>query len=211
MTQRHRGEDLAGGAAANGGVVLELKAACEEFRVFANQPAKAKARQAVTFAHGTEADCALVDFACRGKTIRGVVLEFAVDFVAKNEDAAATGEFHDMLEDIGRHQESGRVMGRVDVDDFRVGLNHFLQGGEIMDPAVLITPGPFADLRSGAPRNFEGALVARNLHNDVIAGSDKRVIENKDAFLGGGHGENVFRLDSPVDPRDSLPQSWHSR
>src|SRR5690349_17102304 len=198
MTQGQRGEEFTRSAAADRGVVLEFEAALQNFRIPASQPTKPQARQTVSFAHGTEADRAFVDLAGGGEAICWVVLEFAIHFVAKNDDSAAGGKLPDLLKGTRRHQKPRRIVGRVDVNDSRVGLDEFFESSQIVRPTVFITAPPLADLRPGAACQFERAFVARRLHDDVITGPGKRVIENKNAFLGSRCNEDMLRLDSPI-------------
>ncbi len=44
----------------------------------------------------------------------------------------------------------------------------------------------------------------------MIVWRKQRVIQNKDAFLGRGRDEDVFRFDSPIHSRDDFPQRGRS-
>src|SRR2546430_17316104 len=89
------------------------------------------------------------------RSIRGVVLEFAVNLVTKKDDATAGRKAPHLLEHACRHHQPGGIVRRVDVDDFRVGLDEFLESSEIMGPAILLRAGPLADSRSGTARDFK--------------------------------------------------------
>src|SRR5207253_1809041 len=159
----------AGSAGANRGVVLEFETAPQDVRVFGNEPAEPKTGQAVGFAHGTQADGAFVDFASGRKTIRGVVLEFAVNLVTKKDDATAGRKAPHLLDDAGRHHQPGGIVRRVDVDDFRVGLDEFLESSEIMGPAILLRAGPLADSRSGTARESASGPARRRMAGPMIS------------------------------------------
>ena len=80
-----------------------------------------------------------------------------------------------------------------------------------MCPPVFVTASPFADLRPGAARQFEGALVARRLDDDVITSPGERVIKNEDAFFGCGHDEYIAGLNSLIHSRDDFPKLRRAR
>src|SRR6266568_3859484 len=80
-----------------------------------------------------------------------------------------------------------------------------------MHPAIFVTAAPFADLRPGAARQFEGALVAWRLDDDVIRRPSERVIENEDTFLGCGRYQDILGIDSPIHLRNDFPQRRRPR
>src|SRR6267143_4207761 len=98
MAQSQCGEKFARGAAADRCVVLEFQAALNDFWITAGEPSKTQPREAVSLAHGAEADGVLVRFAGSRKARGGVVLELAINFVRKNDDPAAGRERNDLLE-----------------------------------------------------------------------------------------------------------------
>jgi len=104
MADSEIGEEFAGGAAADGGVVLELGAELKNFLVAGGQPTEAKTGESVGFTHGAEAYGAFVELAAGGQARGRIVFQFAIDFVTKNVNAVARGEFHDAAEDRKRHE-----------------------------------------------------------------------------------------------------------
>ena len=92
VTKGEVGEELAGSAAADGGVVLEIGARLENFGIAGSEPAEAQAGKAIGFADGAETDSAVIEIAGGGQACRGIVLELAVNFVGENVDAAIGSE-----------------------------------------------------------------------------------------------------------------------
>src|SRR5882724_11812384 len=92
MAESQGGEKLARDAAADGGVVLEFQAAPDDFRIAAGEPSETQSGEAVRLAHGAEADAMFISFAGSGQARGGVVFEFAVDLIVKEDDVAAGGE-----------------------------------------------------------------------------------------------------------------------
>ena len=170
MADGEIGEVFAGGAAADGGVVLQLGAELKNCGVTRDQPAEAKAGEAVGFAHGAEADGALVEFATSGQASGRIVFQLAVDFITKNINAIAIGELHDAAQDRKRNEQAGGIVRGVDVDGASVRLDERFQCGKIVSPAVFGFAAPFAERGSGAFDESESAFVAGRFDDGMIAG-----------------------------------------
>ena len=130
------GQEFAGSTGADGGVVLEGVDFLKDGSIAASEPAEAKAGEAVGLADGAETQGALVEVASGGKAGGGIVLKLAVNLVGEDVDAMASGEFQDAAENVRRHEQSGGIVGRVDVHGTRVGADERFEGGEIVGPGV---------------------------------------------------------------------------
>ena len=186
------GKELAGSAGADGGVVLEGDDLLKDGSVAASEPAEAKPGKAVGLADGAEAEGALIEIASGGKASGGIVLELAVDLVGEDVDAMASGELQDAAENVGRHEQAGRIVGRVDVNGARVGTDERFEGGEIVGPGVGGVAAPFGNSGAGAFGYGESAFVAGRFHDGVILGREQGVIEDEDGFLGGGKNDELI-------------------
>ena len=187
------GEEFAGSAGADGGVVLEGDDLLKDGGVAASEPAEAQPGKAVGLADGAEAQGALIEIASGGKPSGGVVLEFAVDLVGEDINAMASGEFQDAAENAGRHEQSGGIMRRVDVNGARVRTDERFEDGEIVGPGVCGVAAPFGNSGTGAFRDGEGTFVAGRFDNGVILGREQGVIKDEDGFFGGGKNDELVR------------------
>lgn len=75
-----------------------------------------------------------------------------------------------------------------------------------MRPCIFRLAAPATDFRASASGNAERTFVARSLHDDVIPGTDHRMIEDEDSFFGRGNDENVFGLNLLVHAGDGFPK-----
>ena len=123
MTEGKVGEEFAGGTTADGGVVLQVGALLEDLFVAGSEPSEAQAGEAVGFAHGAEANGALVKIAAGGKTGGGIVFELAVDFIYEKINALAGGKLDKALKNGKRHEQSGGIVRGVDINGAGIGLN----------------------------------------------------------------------------------------
>src|SRR6266851_3747816 len=80
-----------------------------------------------------------------------------------------------------------------------------------MRPAVFEAAAPLAYVCAGASRHFQSAFVARRFNDDMIAGTSKRVIKDKDAFFGCGHDKDIVGLHSAINSGDDFTQCGRSR
>ena len=144
------GEEFAGGAGADGGVVLEGDDLLEDGSVAASEPAEAKPGEAVSLADRAKAESALIKIASGGKAGGGIVFELAVDLVGEDINAMASGELQDAAENVRGHEQSCRVVRRVDVNGARVGANERFECGEIVGPGVCGVAVPFGNSGAGA-------------------------------------------------------------
>jgi len=104
-------EEFAGGASADGGVVLERDDPLKDGSVAAGEPAEAKSGEAISFADGAEAEGAFIDIARSGEAGGRVVLEFAINLVGEDIDAVASGKFQDAAENFRRHEQARGIVG----------------------------------------------------------------------------------------------------
>src|SRR6516165_7827085 len=155
MAKGQRREELARSAGADRCVVLERDDLLKEGGVARCEPCEAESRQAVGFADGAETEGAVVAVASGRETRGRVVLEFAVNLVGENVDAAAGGEFEHGVEDGPWHQEAGRIVRRVDVYGSSAWADQGFEGIQIVSPAGRGLATPFTDRRTGARGNGE--------------------------------------------------------
>ena len=184
-------EEFTGSAGADGGVVLEGDDLLKDGGVAASEPAEAEPGKAVGLADGAEAQGALIEIASGGKPSNGVVLEFAVDFVGEDVNTMAGGKFKDAAENVGRHEQSGGIMRRVDVNGARVWADERFEDGEIVGPGVCGVAAPFGNSGAGAFGDGEGTFVAGRFDNGVILGREQGVIKDEDGFFGGGKDDEL--------------------
>lgn len=193
MAEGKSGEEFTGSAGADGGVVLEGDDFLEDCGVTAGQPAEAQAGKSVGFADGAEAERAVVEVASGRKTRGGIVLEFAVDLVGEHVEVMASGEIQNGAENLRWHEQSGRVVGRVDVDGAGVRADEGFERGEIVRPGVAGAAAPFADSGASAFGEGERTFVTGRFDDDVIVGREQRMIEEEDGLLRGGSHDKLVR------------------
>ncbi len=199
MAKGEGGEEFAGSAGADGGVVLEGDELLEKRGIVTGEPGKAEPGEAVGFADGAEADGAAVEVAGGGKAVGGIVFKFAIDLVGKNANVVASGKIENASEDFRAHEKAGRIMRGVDVDGAGVGADQRFESGKIMGPIVFGFAAPFTDGGSGAFGKGERAFVARRFDDGVVRGREERVIEEEDGFFGGGDDDELGRGDGFID------------
>lgn len=187
-------KEFAGGAGADGGVVLEGDDFLKDGGVAAGKPAKTKAREAISLANGRKAEGTFVEIASGGKTSGGIVLEFAVDLVGENVDTLTGCEFQDTVENFRRHEQPGGIVWGINVDGAGARANERFEGGEIVGPSVCRTTGPFGNRGAGAFGNGESAFVAGRFNNGVILRSEQGVIEDEDGFFGGRKNNELIGM-----------------
>lgn len=171
----------------------------QEGRVVRGEPGEAEAGQAIGFADGAETDGAVVEITGGGKTVSGVVFEFAIDLVGEDVEVVAGGEFENVAEDFGAHKEASGIVGRVDIESPGVGTDEQFESGEIVGPIVFGLAAPLADGGTGGFGERESAFVAGRFDDGVIGGREKRVIEEEDGFFGGRDDDEIAGLDGGVD------------
>src|SRR5208282_4940115 len=198
VAQGDGGEEFAGSAGADGGVVLEGDDLPKDGSVAAGEPAEAQPGEAIGLANGAEAEGALIEITGGGKARGGIVLELAIHLVGEDVNAVASGEFQDATENVRRHEQSGGIMGRVDVNGARVRTEERFQGREIVGPGVPGVAAPFGDSGAGAFGYGESTLVAGRFDNGVILGCEQSVIEDEDGFFGGGKHDELIGRDLRV-------------
>ena len=192
------GEEFAGGAGADSGVVLEGDDFLKDGSVAASEPAEAEPGEAVGLADGAEAEGALIEITSGGKPGGGIVLELAVDLVGEDVNAMASGEIQDAAENVRRHEQSGRIMRRVDVNSARGRADKRFEGGEIVGPGVCGVAAPFGYSGACAFGDGESTFVAGRFDNGVVLGREQSVIEDEDGFFGGGKHDELIGRDLRV-------------
>jgi len=192
------GEEFTGSASADGGVVLERDDLPEDGSVAASEPAEAQPGEAVSLADGAEAEGALIEIAGGGKPSGRIMFELAVDLVGEDVNAMASGEFKDAAENVGRHEQSGGIVRRVNVNGARVRTDEKFEGGEIVGPGVGGIAAPFGNSGARAFGDGESTFVAGSFHDGMILGREQGVIEDEDGFFGGGKHDELMGRDLRV-------------
>ena len=202
VAQRERAQELARRRAADGGVVLQLEHAAQQLTVARREPSEAQAGQAVGLRHGAERHGG-GELVARGRQAGGgVVLELAVDLVAEQHQVRAAGELEHRAVHLGRHEQAGRVVGRVHVQHPGARTHQRLEGGHVVAPVVLGAAAPFAHVGAGAARELQRGLVAGGLDDDVVAGPEQGVVQQEDPLLGAGRHQHVVGLEARVQRRE---------
>jgi hypothetical protein len=93
----------------------------------------------------------LVAVASGGQLVGRVVLETPVDLVGEEREPQLLGEPNDPVEGRPGHQRPGGVVGLVDVEDARAGLEQAAEGVEVVRPTIRMNAMPLAHRGTGAP------------------------------------------------------------
>ena len=126
------------------------------------------------------------------------MLKLAVHLVGEDVNAMASGESQDAAENVGGHEQSSGVVGRVDIDGARVGADERFEGGEIVGPGACGVAAPFGDSGARAFGNGESTFIAGRFDNGVILGREQSVIEDEDGFFGSGKNNELVRMNLRV-------------
>ena len=138
------------------------------------------------------------------------MLQLAVNLVGKYIDVVASCEIEDATENIQGHEQTGGIVRRVDVNRPGVGADERFERGEIVRPAGFGFATPFANRGAGAFGNGKCTFVAGRFDNRVIAGSEKRLIEEEDGFFGGGDNDQLIRMNLFVDRGEDFAEPGRS-
>jgi len=196
--QRRRRQQFRRRGRADGRVVLPVDQRRAQGRVAHHQPPGAQPRQPVGLRQPGQDDGPFVAVGGRGQPVARVALQPAIHLIAQQPRAAPPDDGDERREHVRRGQVAGRVVGEVDDDQPRVGLDQPLQFGRVERPAAGHRPHrPMADVAADVLGQVEQRVIGRGQGHDVVARLQQGAQGQVDALFRraeqhDGLGRHVF-------------------
>ena len=106
----------------------------------------------------------------------------------------------------GRHQISGWVMRCIEDNRLCVWSNHLAQFTEVKRPMIFFARNPKTDITANGTRHLRQRLIARGMHDHMIACLEDGMHEQKDRLFGARMNEDILRLHGFIQAADRLTQ-----
>ncbi len=205
VMQRHLRQQLARGAVADGGVILQTFHGGLYRPIACRHPADAQSRQPIGLRHHSQGHGALGQVAGRREPVRRIMLRASIDLVGEEHRSPFIGDLAQSFEIGPRHQVTSGVVGRVDHHRPGARSDEPLQLPDVQRP-IPWSCVPSQYLAPDAPCHLLQRLVAGGVHHHLITGSEHGVHEQEYRLLRPAVDHHLLRANGPVHRGYGLPE-----